>query len=396
MRTYTVALIALLIVGIAVGCASKKKTSMKIYVQQELYDKAILNGEQELLVSPEDGDTHYFLGAAYFGKDHKLKPESESYADSSAEYLEKAFHHFTKSKQYAESSWGKDADDNIVSMFGRHYNRGVIATKKSDHATAALEYRLATIADPENYQGYYARAGSLWFLAKDAQKRGDDAEFEEITAAIVKDLDRVIELEPEEKETTIAVHQTKGDVLYKRGDLEGAQAAYKRAVQLDPENYSLMVTMAERFYNEQDWDNAVGYFQDALSVKGRLNLIEPDDSAAYSALGNALSKLDRRDEAIVAYHKALELTPNDAAVLYNIMVNHYKQGDKAEKDGDVPAAKQHYNQAIEIGNELIGMDAKRPEYWQVRGLCKRGVGDFAGAARDLKEFQDLRGGSGGR
>jgi len=295
-----------------------------------------------------------------------------------------------KAKKTSEATWGLPIDDNITSMFGRHYNRGVMGTKQGDNMTAATEYRLSTIADPENYQGYYARAAALWQLAQEAKDKGEDAQFEEYANAIMSDLDKVVEIGTDDQEELIAVYQTKGDVLYMLGHLDDAQTAYKKAVQLSPENYTLMLTMANRFYNEQDWQNAANYYQEALGVKARLNLIDEKDAENYSALGNALSLLDRRPEAIDNFKKVLELKPNDATALFNMMVTHYKTAEAAEKGGDTGTAKQHYTQAIEIGNQLIGIDPKNPTYWQVRGFSKRGIGDTAGAARDLTEFKNLR------
>jgi len=389
MRKVTVALLALAVLGVF-GCASKEKTGMKIYVQQKLYDKAIEQGSTALQQNPHDGDTHYFVGASYFGKDQELDPEAPGYADSSAKYMAKAYEHFTAAKSYSEADWGLDADNNIVSMFGRHYNLGVIAAKKGDHTTAAMEYRLASIGDPEDFKGYYAHAGSVWELAREAKAREDDAEFEELSKVVLNDLNKVIELGTDDQETTIAVYQTIGDVQYSNGNLAAAQEAYQKAVAMSPENYNLMITMAERFYNEQDYEHAAAYFQDAMSVKERLNLVDADDASVYSSLGHALSQMNRRDEAIAAYEKVLEIDPTDNNTKYNIMVTYYKSGEQSEKDGNTNAAKQYYSRAVEIGNELIGVDPTKPEYWQVRGLCKRGLGDFAGAARDLKEFRDLR------
>jgi Flp pilus assembly protein TadD len=250
---------------------------------------------------------------------------------------------------------------------------------------------LAATADPENYKGFYARASAEWELMKAAQAAKNDAEVTQISDRIITDLDKVLELNPEDKDTKVAVYQTKGDVLYKRGDVKGAQAAYKQAVQLSPEDYKLRSTVADRFYNESDWENAAAYFQDALSLKERLNLIGKEDANTYLALGKALTELGRRDEAAAAYEKALALEPNDPATIYNLMVTHYKSGEAAEKASDMPTAKQHYMQTISLGDQLISADDKQPQYWQVRGLAKRGVGDFAGAARDLKKYQELKG-----
>jgi len=187
----------------------------------------------------------------------------------------------------------------------------------------------------------------------------------------------------------VNVYQTKGDVLYRRGDVQGAQEAYKQAVALSPEDYTLRTTVAERFYNEGNWENAAAYFQDALSIKERLNLITEKDKELYTAVGNSYSKLERRPEAADAYEKALKLAPNDEANIYNLMVTHYQSGSAAEKGGDMASAKQSYLKAISLGDQLIGMNESQSSYWQVRGLCKRGVGDFAGAARDLNKYREL-------
>ena len=263
MRKTTLGLGTLLLVGL-MGCATKEETSLKIYVQQKLYDKAILQGSQALVKEPNNGDTHYFMGAAYYGKDVDIRQDVEGYADSAALFLQEANQHFGKAKELAPGAWGKSVDDNVRAMFGRHNNRGVIAAKKGDHATAAMEYRLATISDPEDYQGFYAHAGSLWQLAKEALKSSEEAEFTRLSDVILADLDKVMERKPSERDVLVATYQLRGEVLYKRHDLKGAQAAYSEAVKLDPENYDLMTTMGERFFNEQDWENAEKYFEDAL------------------------------------------------------------------------------------------------------------------------------------
>jgi tetratricopeptide (TPR) repeat protein len=395
MRRNTLAIIAALVVG-AVGCASKEKTGMKIYVQQKLYDKAIEQGAKALAQNENDGDTHYFMGAAYYGKDEALAEGAPHYVDSCAAWLAQAFDHFTKAKRLAEASWGVASDDNIVAMYGRHFNRGVSKMKSGDFKGAADEFKLATVADPDNYQAYYQHAQALLGMANAAKKLDRQDEFMSLTETVVQDLDKVLAIDPRDKDVTVTVYQAKGEVLFGRGDLAGAQEAYKKAAALSPENYTLLLTMADRFYNAQEWEAAAGYYGDALSIKERLNLIDKKDVPVYAARGSCLAKLNRRAEAIDAFEKALALDPSDTGSLYNLMVTRYKAGEEAEKSGDMATAKQFYSQAIPLGDQLIGIEPARPEYWQVRGLCKRGVGDFAGAARDLKEYQDLKGGTSGQ
>lgn len=394
MRKLILGLAALGVAGLA-GCgggggSGVNKTSMKIYVQQKLYDKAIAQGMKALATNPNDGDTHYFLGVAYYSKDNELKPESDTYADSSEIFLTKSYEFFGKAKEIAAGQWGKSCDDNIVSMFGRHYNRGVIAAKKGDNAVAAVEYRLASIADPENYQGYYAHAAALWPLAMESRKKNDEAKFTELSQAAIKDLDKVLELKPAEKDKIVAVHQTRGEILWKLGQKAESQEAFAKAVELDPENYEMLCTLGERFYNDGDLENAAEYLNSCLSVQERVNAIDAADAETYSVIGAIKSKQTKWDEALVAFNQALKLQSDSEEATYNVLVTHYKYGDSLEKDSKGDEAKVQYNEGIKIGTALIGMNSTKPEYYQVLGYCYRGIGDTARAAIMLKRFNELR------
>ena len=395
MRKLILGLAALGVAGLA-GCgggsgtSGVSKTSMKIYVQQKLYDKAIAQGMKALASNPNDGDTNYFLGIAYYSKDNELKTESATYADSSEIFLTKAYQFFTKAKEVAAGAWGKSCDDTIVSMFGRHYNRGVIASKKGDNTTAAVEYRLAGIADPENYQGYYAHAAALWPLAMEARNKNDEAKFTELAHAAIKDLDKVLELKPAEKDKIVAVHQTRGEILWKLGQKAESQEAFAKAVELDPENYEMLCTLGERFYNDGDLENAAEYLNSCLSVQERVNAIDASDAETYSVIGSIKTKQGKFDEALASFNQALKLQPESEEATYNVLVTRYKFGDALEKDSKADEAKVQYNEGIKIGSTLIQLNSTKPEYYQVLGYCYRGIGDTARAAIMLKRFNELR------
>jgi tetratricopeptide (TPR) repeat protein len=392
MRKPNVALVVVAAVGL-VGCGGGSggvnKTSMKIYVQQKLYDKAIANGRRALATNPNDGDTNYFMGVSFYAKDGELKTESATYADSSEQFVKSAFDYFQKSKQFAAGQWGKSADDNIVSMFGRHFNRGVIAGKKGDNATAALEYRLATIADPENYQGYLMHGYALWPLALDAQKNKDEAKFNEMADAALKDLDKVLELKPPEKDKVITVYQTRGDIQYRRGMKKESMESFQKAVELDPENYELLCTIGQRFFNDSDWESAAEYLGSCLAVQERLNLIDAEDADTYSIMGEIRTKQEKWQEALEGFDKALTLKPDDAEGKYNILVTHFKFGKALETDNKMDEAKVQYNEGIKIGTELIQANTTEAKVYQVVGYCKIGIGDNSGAAIMLKKFREL-------
>jgi len=394
MRTWIRVFTALGVAGLAataVAGGGVNKTSMKIYVQQKLYDKAIAQGMLALAADPKDGDTNYFLGVSYFSKDNELKPESATYADSSEIFLSKSFEYFGKAKELAAKDWGKSADDNIVSMFGRHYNRGVIAAKKNENSTAAVEYRLATIADPENYQGYYAHAAALWPLAMEAKKKDDEAKFTEMANVAIKDLDKVLELKPAEKEKIVAVHQTRGEILWKLGRKQESQDAFAQAVELDPENYEMLGTLGGRFLNDGDLENAAKYLSMCLDVQKSVNAIDADDADTYRVLGGVQVKQQKWDEAFAAYNSALELRPDDAGVTYDIAAGRCKYGDALEKGGKTEEAKAQYTEGVKAITKLVQSPDAKPEYYQVLAFCKSRLHDPAGAAIALKRAEELRG-----
>jgi len=281
----------LVLVGLLMSCVSKGQIGAP-YSPHNPHDKAIAQGTVALAKNPNDGDVHYFLGAAYNGKDNDLTPGAAGYFDSSAAFLHRAAHHFGKAKELAPADWGKDCDDNIASMSRRHYNRGVIATRNDAHAEAATEYRLATIADPENYE--------------------------------------------------------------------------------------MLVKVGERLYSAGDYESAANYFEQSLAIQDRLNRIEASDKDTYVVLGVVYVKLNKRSEAITAFEKALEISPNDAPLVYNIMVSYYKLAQAAKESGKLDAAEADCSRCISLGDEIIRIDASKPEYWHVRSLCKRVMDDILG------------------
>ena len=141
--------VGVVLLGLLPSCVSKEQIGA-IYTPQKPYDKAIAQGNAALAKNPNDGDVHYYLGAAYNGKENDLEPEADGYADSSEHFLRQAADHLGKAKELAPSEWGKSCDDYIASMSGRHTNRGVIAYQNGANAEAAIEFRLATIADPSD------------------------------------------------------------------------------------------------------------------------------------------------------------------------------------------------------------------------------------------------------
>jgi tetratricopeptide (TPR) repeat protein len=143
-----------------------------------------------------------------------------------------------------------------------------------------------------------------------------------------------------------------GSALRDKKDVAGAEAAFRKAIALDP-------TFANAHNNlgavlcdvKRDYDGAIACFRTAIEL-------DPKDAKAHANLGVALGGKGQVDEAIACYKKAIELDPKDANahVSLGIALAGKRRLDEAIAcfrktiELDPKYAKAHYN----LGNALYG------------------------------------------
>jgi len=379
MRTPDRVLAVLALCG-SMGCT---QATVRGWVQLEMYDRAILLGRQQLEKSPDDSEVHYFMGVAYLGKDTGLHLDAAGYADSSALFVIGAFEHFDQAKGLDPGRWGSRSDSCVAFLYERHYDRGVIASKQNDVVAAEVEYRLATFANPNNYEGSYAHAAALAQLAMQARKNQDEGKFMELSGVAIMDLERVLELSPAKRAQLISAWSSMGELYDLRGEWRQAAACYEKLVEFDPENYVFMATLADRFYNAGDFGAAVAYWTRSLTLKEGSNLIQATDADTYTALAEASMKLGRVDAAIQAYGKARALKPDDPQILYGTMKAYAVSSTYAKQDGRMDAARKDCRRCIELCDQLLRVvpqdpTSETPEIFQLRDACVKFLGGSAG------------------
>jgi len=132
-----------------------------------------------------------------------------------------------------------------------------------------------------------------------------------------------------------------GNSLQESGRFDDAVAAYKQAVELNPDFSWSHHSLGDVLLKLERWEDAVAAYKQAVELN-------PNFSWSYHNLGDALLKLQRWEEAVAAYRCEIALNSDFAWSFYNL-------GDaltKLKKSGEAIAA---YLQAIEIDGNLPGI-----------------------------------------
>jgi tetratricopeptide (TPR) repeat protein len=100
--------------------------------------------------------------------------------------------------------------------------------------------------------------------------------------------------------------------------------AYRRVLELDPNNAAACINLGTIHYNHQDFIQAEQYYRRAIEI-------DPKYALAYFDLGNVLDETARLEEAVSAYTTALRIAPTYADAHYNVALAHerLKQPRKA-------------------------------------------------------------------
>src|SRR5919199_1412255 len=157
---------------------------------------------------------------------------------------------------------------------------------------------------------------------------------------------RAIELNPDLSWS----HHNLGEALEKLGQLDEAIAAYRRASELEPYadwiQYRLGEVLQQR--TQLDLGGAIVSYRRAIELNPddvqayrKLLQIQPDNFQVWLQLGEALVKQEQWEEAIAPYRRLTELNPDDVQA-------HYRLGKLLIKQGDLEGAIDTLRHALEL------------------------------------------------
>jgi len=138
---------------------------------------------------------------------------------------------------------------------------------------------------------------------------------------------RGLEIAPNDPELRNAL----GWALFQEGRSAEAVAEYERALRADPKHVKSHNNLALALVELGRLEEAAGHFKTSLELEPKAEI--------YSDLGFTMARLGHPDEARADYQKALELDPNCASAHFNLAVTFVQAGAFGE-------AESHYRQAL--------------------------------------------------
>ncbi len=165
-----------------------------------------------------------------------------------------------------------------------YYAQGVLLGRMGRLDEALKMYREAIQvenADPKDLAEAYAGMGSIYFR----QKKFDDA---------IRAYEKSTAINPEYAESWYNLGKTYSE----KKDFKSAVDATQKAVGLEPRNYKYLTALAEKYNRLGDYSHATTAAQAATGINSNY-------APAWFELGWALENLDKKNEAISAYEKAM-------------------------------------------------------------------------------------------
>ncbi len=205
-----------------------------------------------------------------------------------------------------------------------YYELGHLYLRKEDKINSISAFKLALERDSEN--PYYNN--SLAYAYSKAELY-DDA---------IEHYQKAIAINPDNEWTSIVCQALGAIYAEVNGNIEAAVATYQAGIILNPANYELYIALGDTYMADYDLDKAIKAYCDAI-------LADPQDYRGYSKAAIALYEKDYIEEALVAYHKSIELNPENAFAQNNLGIL-YLDGL-----GDAEEALEYFETAIELDSE---------------------------------------------
>jgi tetratricopeptide (TPR) repeat protein len=178
----------------------------------------------------------------------------------------------------------------------------------------ACERRLAALPPDIDWSDRYDQELAQLVIADPARSPAHGSAPEEVQAA----LDRLLMLARDEGKDDYQVHLRLGQLLLQKGRLDEADASFRRAVALRPDQARVFCPLLSLVLLRGDEAQRTGkagarqHYEEAVRLARQAMKLSDQDATVFFQLGRALHALGRPAEALSPLQRAVQLRPDEA------------------------------------------------------------------------------------
>jgi tetratricopeptide (TPR) repeat protein len=349
-------LTALVAVMILTGCRPPELEGVVINMNQGLYDKAYELAKESVKKYPTNPEAWYLLGDLH-ARNEKFEEMNEAF-DKSLELS-------PKFQPQIEQERMKYFAENYNSALRNFYNKAREvddpAQRKELFSKAADKFLKSHLVMPSKIE-------PLTPMSISFMESGD-------TATAEKYILKAMDMNPNNDTLMVTV----GDFYFKISELEKAQQLYQKAVNVNDNNIDAHLALGEIYAENKNWDEAVAEFKKGMEL-------QPSNAAIPMNISIIFYNNGKYEEAIPQIQKTLELDPTNED-MYELLSLSYMQSaqkyhdlfNESENAEDQAKSMSFYEQALPFLQEAVVKFPNSSLLWNNLGVCyaQKGVKEKA-------------------
>jgi tetratricopeptide (TPR) repeat protein len=360
--------IVLSVLFLLTSCRPPEIEGIVVNMQQGLYDKAFGLAEEAVQKYPNNPEAWYLMGTLY-GQKENFEQMNECFDKSLA--IGSKFKGDIERERF--NYFVENYNDAINNYFRRARDEQNEENQKKLYTAASEKLLKAHLADPTRNEPMTPMA--LSFL-----EIGD-------TTTAVKYMSKAVEMQPKNDTLMVSV----GDFYYRINRVNDAKSLYENALLINPDNTQAHLALGQVYSDQGNSDKAIEQFDIAAKA-------DPNNSAIPFNIAIILYNIQKYDEALPYIKKTLELDPQNKDMTELMSISYIqlaqKEMDKfseSENAADKAAAMKIYDQAIIFLEDAITRFPNSPLLWNNLGVCyaQKGLKDKAeDAFKKQKELEE--------
>ncbi len=311
-------LLSAIAVGLLTGCRPPEIEGAVVDIQNGLYDQAFETLKDAVKKYPENPEGWYRLGTLYGRKEDFVKMN---------EAFDKSLEISPKFKQEIEQARFNYFAENYNDALKNYYNK---AREVSDPAKQQKLYEKAADEFLKAHLAMPSRTEPLTPMSVSFLAIGD-------TATAEKYLNQAVEMKPQDDTLMVTV----GDFYYNAGKVEKAKDMYQKALQVNPDNTAAHLAMGEIYGKEENWDKAIAEFN-----KGRE--LQPDNAAIPMNIAIIYYNNSKYEEAIPYLKQTIEMDPDNKDMYELLSISYLQYAQKFQDKYNETEDEQYKKKFSEI------------------------------------------------